>query len=98
MRHEFGRRLDLRATGVAVALIAGLAATPAVARTTGIIGYSGKSGGLFCSNAGFGCHTTSPGTKAPLVRFDGPTQVDPDSETTYRFVVTSQNPQVQDRK
>ena len=72
-----------------------LAAVPAGARTTGIVGYSGKSNGLFCSNAGFGCHTTTSAASAPLVRFEGPTQVDPDAESMYRFVVTSQNRQVQ---
>ena len=50
---------------------------------------------LYCSNAGIGCHFTDPGTKAPVVRFDGPTQVDPGSQITYTFVVTSQSPQVQ---
>jgi hypothetical protein len=70
-------------------------AAPAAARTNGIVGYSGKNGGLYCSNAGLGCHATSAGTQAPLVRFEGPTQVDPGSQTTYRFVVTSQVPLVQ---
>jgi hypothetical protein len=68
---------------------------PAAARTTGIVGYSGQADGLYCSNAGFGCHATATGTMAPLVRFEGPTQVDPGAEVTYRFVVTSQVPQVQ---
>jgi hypothetical protein len=72
------------------AVMGALVAAPAAARTTGIVGYSGKSGGLFCSNAGFGCHAMPPGTMPPLVRFDGPTQVAPDSETTYTFVVSSQ--------
>ena len=94
-QRTFGRRLGIRPLWIATVMAAGLAATPATARTTGIVGYSGKSHGLFCSNAGFGCHTTSSGTSAPLVRFDGPMQVDPDTDTTYRFVVTSQNKQVQ---
>jgi hypothetical protein len=79
---------------LAAALAVGLAA-PAAARTNGIVGYSGKSDGLYCSNAGLGCHATAAGTQAPLVHFEGPTQVDPGSQNTYRFVVTSQNPQVQ---
>ena len=77
------------------ALVAACATSPAAARISGIVGYSGKTGGLFCSNAGFGCHATASGTLPPLVRFEGPTQVDPGSETTYRFVVTSQVPAVQ---
>jgi hypothetical protein len=71
------------------------AVDPALARMVGIVGYSGKSGGLFCGNAGFGCHAMGTGTVPPLVRFEGPVQVDPGAEVTYRFVVTSQAPEVQ---
>ncbi|MGH7787767.1 MAG: choice-of-anchor V domain-containing protein [Candidatus Binatia bacterium] len=80
-------------TVLAVALLA--LTGPAAARTTGIFGYSGKSGGLYCSNAGFGCHAIESGTVAPLVRFEGPTQIEPGAEATYRFVVTTQQPAVQ---
>src|SRR5215470_13867297 len=68
------------------AMIVGLTASPAAARISGIVGYSGKNGGLYCSNAGFGCHSTLDSTRPPLVRFEGPTQVDPGAEVTYRFV------------
>src|SRR5262249_10550987 len=64
------------------------------ARMTGITGYSGKQGGLYCSNAP-GCHSTTSMTRPPLVRFDGPTQVDPGAEVTYHFIVTSQAPELQ---
>jgi len=77
---------------IAAAAMGALVVAPAVARTTGIVGYSGKSAGLFCSNAGFGCHAMPAGTMPPLVRFEGPTELAPDSETTYRFIVTSQMP------
>jgi hypothetical protein len=75
-------------------------AAPAAAHTVGIAGFSGQQAlgngqPLYCSNAGIGCHFTDPGTKAPVVRFDGPTQVDPGAQATYTFVVTSQNPQGQ---
>jgi hypothetical protein len=79
---------------MAAALATVVFAAPAGARMTGIVGYSGKASGLFCANAGFGCHTAN-GALPPSVRFDGPTQVDPGSETTYTFVVTSQMPEVQ---
>lgn len=72
-----------------------LAASPVAARISGIAGYSGKENGLYCSNAGFGCHSTLDTTRPPLVRFEGPTQVDPGVEVTYRFIVTSQVPAVQ---
>jgi hypothetical protein len=92
-------RLLHSAAGVGVLLLATIAA-PAAALMTGITGFSGqqtKPDGtpLYCSNAGTGCHFTDPGTKAPLVRFDGPTQVDPGATVTYTFVVTSENPTVQ---
>ena len=45
---------------------------------------SGRSVG---TAAGLGSHGIA---MPPLVRFDGPTQVAPDSETTYTFVVSSQ--------
>src|SRR5262245_34493260 len=72
-----------------------VAVNPATARMLGIVGYSGKSNGLFCGNGGFGCHAMGTGATPPLVRFEGPTQVDPGQEVTYRFVVTSQAPEVQ---
>lgn len=72
-----------------------IAVNPAAARMLGIVGYSGKSNGLFCGNGGFGCHAMGTGATAPLVRFEGPMQVDPGQEVTYRFVVTSQAPEVQ---
>lgn len=84
-----------RTRWTAAALILALGAAPASARMTGIVGYSGKDGGLYCGNAGFGCHAVGTGTQPPAVRFDGPTQVDPGSETPYTFVVTSPLPQVQ---
>ena len=74
--------------------IAGMTASPVAARMTGITGYSGKQGGLYCSNAP-GCHSTTSMTRPPLVRFDGPTQVDPGAEVTYHFIVTSQAPELQ---
>jgi hypothetical protein len=70
-------------------------ASPVLARTSGIAGYSGENGGLFCSNAGLGCHEANAGAQQPTVRFEGPNQVDPGAEITYRFVLTSQNPTVQ---
>lgn len=72
-----------------------ISVAPATARMFGIVGYSGQSGGLFCGNAGFGCHTMGTGTVAPTVRFEGPLQVDPGAEVTYRFVLKSQAPQNQ---
>ena len=62
---------------------------------TGIAGFSGKNNGLYCSNAGFGCHTSSAQAIQPMVRFEGPTQIDPGAEVTYRFVVHSEAPAVQ---
>jgi hypothetical protein len=94
-----GLQIFQRAAGIAVALLLAVA-TPAAAMMTGIIGFSGqqtKPDGtpLYCSNAGIGCHFGDPGTKAPLVRFDGPTQVDPGATVMYTFIVTSENPTVQ---
>jgi hypothetical protein len=81
---------------LAILTLLGLSlASAASARTTGIVGYSGRSNGLFCGNAGFGCHAMSSGTTPPQVRIEGPAQVDPESETPYRFVVTSGSPDVQ---
>ena len=84
-----------RMSALIAVILAGGAAAPAGARMTGIVGYSGKNAGLYCANAGLGCHAVGNGTLPPAVRFDGPTQVDPGSETTYTFVVTSQVPSVQ---
>jgi len=90
------RRLQRsRARWLVVSLSVGVAATPAAAKTTGIYGFSGMDMGLYCSNAGFGCHSAAADTVAPLVRFEGPTQVDPGATATYRFVVTSQAPKTQ---
>lgn len=85
---------------VAIALMVGLGAAPTAALTTGITGFSGKQTKpdgtpLYCSNAGLGCHFTDADTKAPMVRFEGPTQLDPGAQATYTFVVTSENPKVQ---
>lgn len=84
----------LTATAVlAIALLASaIFAAPAAARMFGIVGYSGQAGGLFCGNAGFGCHANGPGTTPPTVRFEGPLQVDPGAEVTYRFVLKSLAP------
>lgn len=76
-------------------------AVPAAALTSGIAGFSGQlaiSQGtpLYCSNTGStGCHASDSSTKPPVVRFEGPTQVDPGAQATYTFVVTSRNLQVQ---
>jgi hypothetical protein len=79
----------------------------ASAHILGIAGFSGQQQisqpaplppvPLYCSNAGNGCHVTNPGmgTRPPLVRFEGPTQVDPGSQSSYTFVITSQSPTVQ---
>jgi hypothetical protein len=78
----------------------------ASAHILGIAGYSGQQMisqpvpsppvPLYCSNVA-GCHVTTPGsgTRPPLVRFEGPTQVDPGSQSTYTFIVTSQSPTIQ---
>jgi len=95
MRRLLRRRWSSGSAWIAAIWLIGLIAAPVAARTTGIVGYSGKAGGLYCSNAGFGCHATTATTLPPIVRFDGPTQVDPGAEVTYVFVVTSQAPQVQ---
>jgi hypothetical protein len=73
-------------------LLSAFSVAPAAARMTGIVGYSGQAGGLFCGNAGFGCHANGPGTTPPTVRFEGPLQVDPGAEVTYRFVLKSLAP------
>jgi len=88
---------NLTATAVlAIALlVSAIVASPAAARMTGIVGYSGQAGGLFCGNAGFGCHSMGTGTTQPTVRFEGPLQVDTGSETTYRFILKSQAPETQ---
>ncbi len=79
----------------------------ASAHILGIAGFSGQQlisqpvpsppVPLYCGNAGTGCHFTTPGfgTRPPLVRFEGPTQVDPGSQSTYTFIVTSQSPTIQ---
>lgn len=93
------RRLAHR--GVLPHAVSLLIALPTVAAglMTGITGYSGKviiqGEPLYCSDAGTGCHVADNGARAPVVSFDGPTQVDPGGIATYTFVVTSQNPQVQ---
>jgi hypothetical protein len=99
MQCTVGSRFLHGGAAIAVALLAAFAA-PAAALMTGITGFSGqqtKTPGtpLYCSNAGMGCHFTDPGTKAPMVRFEGPTQVDPGAQATYTFIVTSENPTVQ---
>src|SRR5262249_2882645 len=95
---DMGHLQSARRSGAPCILVAigiALSAVPAAARISGIVGYSGKSGGLYCSNAGFGCHTAEAVTRAPLGRCEGPTQVDPDAQVTYQFIVTSQVPSVQ---
>jgi hypothetical protein len=52
------------------------------------------SSGLYCSNAGLGCHLIAGATR-PQVRFEGPAEVAPGASATYRFVVTSGAPAVQ---
>ncbi len=78
-----------------------LAAAPASARSHGIAGYSAMNGGIYCGNTGLvGCHVTSGGPdtpETPLVRFEGPAQLDPGAQGAYRFVVVSQAPTVQTR-
>ena len=86
-------RIHRHYPAIAIAIVVG--ATPAAARMTGINGFSGKNNGFYCSNAGFGCHTASSQPVKPTVRFEGPTQVDPGTEVTYRFVVHSAFPTVQ---
>ena len=51
--------------------------------------------GKYCSNAGFSCHSAEDITRAPTVRIEGPTQLDPGATATYRFVVTSDAPETQ---
>jgi len=99
MQCTVGSRFLHGGAAIAVALLAAFAA-PAAALMTGISGFSGQQTRpdgmpLYCSNAGIGCHVTGPGTKAPMVRFEGPTQVDPGALVTYSFIVTSENPTVQ---
>lgn len=86
-------------TTLAAALIGGIALiaanSPAAARSHGINGVSGMDG-LSCGNTGaIGCHVTTgaPNTPVdPIVSFEGPTEVEASSVTTYRFVVVSQAP------
>lgn len=62
-----------------------LSARDADANSTGIVTYSGKAPAQTCGN----CHS---GGIAPLVRFEGPTQVDAGATATFTFFVTSQAP------
>jgi hypothetical protein len=86
---------------LAAGLLIALCATPAGARSHGISGYSGMNGGIYCGNTGLvGCHVTSGGESTPatpVVRFEGPTQLDLGGQGTYRFVVVSQAPAIQPR-
>jgi hypothetical protein len=72
-----------------------LLTAPALGETSGISGVSGMNNGLFCSNAGFSCHSTEDITREPTVRFEGPAQLDPGAVGTYRFVVESNAPETQ---
>jgi hypothetical protein len=78
-----------------VLLICIAAVRPASAETSGISGYSGMDGGKYCSNGGFGCHSTEDITRQPTVRFEGPAHLDPGAIGTYRFVVVSGAPDTQ---
>jgi hypothetical protein len=64
-----------------LAALAAMLATPAFARSAGIVGYSGRED-FFCTE----CHGDS-GVAAPTVRFDGPTTVDPGATITYAFII-----------
>jgi len=65
-----------------VAALVGLA-HPAAGNSTGHPGASGKQG-LICNQPG--CHS---GGTAPLVRFEGNSQVPAGALATFRFVVKS---------
>jgi hypothetical protein len=101
--HSVAQRVDWRRHGrawwIGIGLLTALAAAPASARIGGITGLSGKSGGLSCGNTGTpGCHVRDGGAstpETPVVRFAGPTQLDPGATATYRFVVDSQAPTIQ---
>lgn len=88
-------RLPALCTAIAAALVLLAGGSPARARTSGINGYSGMDGGLYCSNAGLGCHEAASTTQKPMVRFEGPLQVEPGAAAEYRFVVVSRNPSEQ---
>ncbi|WP_434387621.1 MXAN_6652 family MXYO-CTERM-anchored protein [Melittangium boletus] len=60
-------------------LSVGLFSSPVLARSGGIVDYSGKSGAT-CTN----CHS---GGANPTVQFVGPTTVTPGSVNTYAFVI-----------
>jgi hypothetical protein len=77
-----------------VFLVSGLS-SPAAGETSGIAGFSAMDNGKSCSNAGFSCHSTEDITRAPTVRFEGPTQLDPGATASYRFVVASGAPETQ---
>lgn len=64
-----------------------LTAAQASATSTGISGFSGKNTSICTS-----CHG---GGVAPSVRFEGPTEVAPGVQVTFRFVVTSNNSNAQ---
>ncbi len=55
--------------------------------SAGIIGFSGKTPGVFCSQVG--CHS---GGVEPTVHFEGPTQLEINQMATFRFVVQSNSP------
>jgi len=69
-----------------------LKTAPACAYSTGITLFSGKQGST--CNTVKGCHTDLP-PQAPLVRFEGPTEVPIKMMATFRFVVHSQAPAAQ---
>lgn len=81
------------ASSLMLAVVAGRAA----AETNGIVGFSGKTDGMYCSSGFFGCHAaiTPGGPLPPLVRFDGPTALAPGATGDFTFVVTSQAPETQ---
>jgi len=73
------RSTRLQAVVFAALLLA--SASRAVARSGGIVGYSGQ-GGFFCTE----CHDMG-GRTAPTVRFVVPAQVDPGALVTVQFAV-----------
>jgi len=80
------RRTHKRRFGFAIAAWIALQVPSALASSTGIIGYSGKNGGTTC-NTQAGCHS---GGTAPLVHFEGPTELPLGMMATFKFVVQSQ--------
>ncbi len=55
---------------------------------TGITGFSGKTNGRICNQ----CHRDTRAV-TPVVRFEGPTELSPGAQGSFRFVVESQSAQ-----